>query len=393
MAVYKVLQDIEGEDHIIGWLTPKQSIYAAIVVVSLALAYVMGRVNFLLAVPWLIPIGFFGFLAAPLGKDQPNDVWAAAQLRFYLKPRKRLWDQSGMQELVQITVPKRIEKIYTDGLSQSEVRSRLGALSTTLDSRGWALKGASVNVAVAPQFSAQFTTSSDDRLVGSEVLTQDLPITDVTDADDILDANNNAVAQRFDTEIKRQEQVHKSQLKKSFASGNIPNAHASLDPAAYEFINRASEQPNVPQNDPAIPAEPLSVFSAQVVAPGSDTQASVAADDNNPDAQALLDKIHHDKEIARDIASHSHERVLKTPQEIAEEDRIRAAALAEEKRRAEQAERHRIADEKARAKTAPDAILKELSQSDLKVSTIAAQAQHKAAASNLDDGEVVISLH
>jgi rRNA maturation endonuclease Nob1 len=117
-----------------------------------------------------------------------------------------------------------------------------------------------------------------------------------------------------------------------------------------------------------------------------------------PDAesQALLEKIHHDQEIAQDIAQHSHERVVRTPEQIAEEERREALQAAEAKRLAEEAEKHRIAEEelarKSRANTAPDAILKELSHSDLKVSTLASQAKYSAEATN-EDGEVVISLH
>lgn len=55
MGTYKVLQDIEGEDHLILWLTPRQTIYAAITLASTGLAFVMGRVNILLAVLMAIP--------------------------------------------------------------------------------------------------------------------------------------------------------------------------------------------------------------------------------------------------------------------------------------------------------------------------------------------------
>jgi hypothetical protein len=226
MGTYKVLQDIEGEDHLILWLTPKQTIYAAITLVSVGLAFVMGRVNILLAIPWLFPIAFFGFLAAPLGKDQPNDVWAAAQLRFFLKNRKRIWDQSGMQELVHITVPKRQEKIYTDGLDQSQVHSRLRALSTTIDSRGWAVKNSTVNISTAPQFTSQFTQASDDRLIGSESLIQDVPIADVTAADDIMDQVNNSVAQRFDEQIKKSAyKISASQWRRDHLPQPRPHSH------------------------------------------------------------------------------------------------------------------------------------------------------------------------
>ena len=397
MGTYKVLQDIEGEDHLILWLTPRQTIYAAITLVSIGLAFVMGRLNILLAVPWLFPIVFFGFLAAPLGKDQPNDVWASAQLRFYLKNRKRIWDQSGMQELVHITVPKRQEKIYTDGLDQSQVHSRLKALSTTIDSRGWAIKNSTVNISTAPQFSSQFTQASDDRLIGSESLTQDVPIADVTDADDIIDQVNNSVAQRFDEQIKKQEQEHIQKLRQTMAQGPAfapAPAQPAPNPNDFYFMQQpASTAVSAPEE----PVEQLATFSAQVIAPGTHTQqTAMQSEQVDPSAQALLDKIHHDREIAQDIASHTHERVIRTSEQIAEEQRAKQMGVAEEKRLADEAERHRIAEEqmaqKARDSTAPDAILKQLSQSDLKISTLASQAKHSVEATN-EDGEVVISLH
>jgi hypothetical protein len=398
MATYKVLQDIEGEDHLILWLTPKQTIYAAIVIISCALAFVMSRVNILLALPWLLPIVFFGFLAAPLGKDQPNDVWAAAQLRFYLKNRRRIWDQSGMQELVHITVPKRIERIYTDGLDQTEVRSRLKALSTTIDSRGWAVKNSTVNISTAPQFSDQFTQASDDRLLGSESLDQDVPMADVTAADDIMDEVNNSVAQRFDEQIKRQAEQHKQDLIQSLQQGAPQTQAQTTQSPDFYFMNQP-DPATVAQQQANVPSAPqLATFSSQVVAPGAPqavpaTQQAAVPDQ---DAQALLEKIHHDQEIAQDIAQHSRERVLRTPDQIAEDERREAAQLAEANRLAAEAERHRLAEEELARKhavnTAPDAILKELSRSDLKISTLASQAKHSAEATN-ENGEVVISLH
>jgi len=398
MGTYKVLQDIEGEDHLILWLTPKQTIYAAIALVSIGLAFVMGRVNILLAIPWLLPIVFFGFLAAPLGKDQPNDVWAAAQLRFFLKNRKRIWDQSGMQELVHITVPKRQEKVYTDGLDQSQVHSRLRALSTTIDSRGWAIKNSTVNISTAPQFTNQFTQAGDDRLIGSESLEQDVPIADVTASDDIMDQVNNSVAQRFDEQIKKQELEHKEKLRQTMLNNQTaptpPASTATNVPNDYYFIQQpTTTAPSTPRQ----PVEQLATFSAQVIAPGAQTApTSTPSDNEDPSAQALLDKIHHDKELAQDIASHTHERIIQTPEQVAEQQRIVQTRVAEEKRIAEEAERHKIAEEqlaqKARVSTAPDAILKQLSQSDLKISTLATQAKHSAEGTN-EDGEVVISLH
>ena len=397
MATYKVLQDIEGEDHLIAWLTPRQTIYAAIVVVSLILAFVLGKVNILLGVPWIIPIAFFGFLAAPLGRDQPNDVWLGAQIRFFFMNRKRIWDQAGMQELVHITAPKREEKIYTDGLNQHEVRSRLRALSTTIDSRGWAVKNSAINVSTAPQFAEQFATETADRLVGGNMLEQDVPISDVTDADDIMDAQNNSVAQRFDQQIKKQETDHIEKLRQMAQNGSLTARPQAAQPAEvpqdfYFMQQQAAQQAQ------AATTQPLATFSAQVVAPGAIPQGSqtVAADaSSDPSAQALLDKIHHDKEIADEITEHSHERVIKTASQIDEEQRVLAMQQAEQKRLAAEEERHRIAEEelarRTAAQTAPTTVIKELAQSELKISTLASQAKRATEISN--DGEVVISLH
>lgn len=395
MATYKVLQDIEGEDHLILWLTPRQTIYAGITVVSCALAYVFGRLNILAAIPWLFPIAFFGFLAAPLGKDQPNDVWAAAQLRFLFKNRRRVWDQSGMQELVHITAPKRVEKIYTDGLDQGEVRSRLKALSTTIDSRGWAVKNSTVTEPVAPQFTSQFTQANEDRLVGSESLEQEVPVSDVTAADDIMDQINNSVAQRFDEEIKRQEQEHKEKIRQAVQTAS-KTSKPILSPEEMSFINSQQVEGTNTNESHDAPKEQLATFTSQVIAPGSQIESDSADDKNDPNAQALLEKIHHDQEMEEEIMSHTHTKVVKTPQQIAEEEAERSRKLAEQKRLEEEAEMQvrmeEEATQKARVSTAPDDILKELSRSELKVSTIATQAKHKVEATN-EDGEVVISLH
>jgi len=135
MATYKVIQDVEAEDKILGPLTLKQLIFAIIVVGfgfgAFRVVTVTGSV--FTAIPFLPFMLIFGILAAPLGKNQPTEVWLAAQIHFFTKPKLRLWDQSDLKEVVHITVPKKEQKIYTDGLNQRQVKSRLSALSSMLD--------------------------------------------------------------------------------------------------------------------------------------------------------------------------------------------------------------------------------------------------------------------
>jgi hypothetical protein len=67
---------------------------------------------------------FFTALAFPWSKDQPTEIWLASRIRFFLVPHKRIWNQTGMKDLVTITVPKRevhrqkVRKYVTSGLGR-----------------------------------------------------------------------------------------------------------------------------------------------------------------------------------------------------------------------------------------------------------------------------------
>ena len=111
MATYKVIQDIEAEDKLLGPLSLKQFIYAAIVLVTGFIAYKFASLSIFLVIPFLPVMLFFGLLAAPLGRDQPNEIWILARIRFFLKPRVRKWNQNGINQLVTITIPKNRERL------------------------------------------------------------------------------------------------------------------------------------------------------------------------------------------------------------------------------------------------------------------------------------------
>jgi hypothetical protein len=203
MAVYKVIQNVEAEDKLVGPLSLKGFIYAII-------AATCGFVNFQIAtsgslpapLKWtllfvfLLPMLLFGVLASPLGRDQPTEVWLLSRVRFFFKPRLRKWDQAGLEELVTITAPKKIEEILTKNLSQDEVHSRLKTLASTLDTRGWAIKNVDLNLNV-PESSASGVVRPSDRLVANAGYTQTAQVVDVHAADDILDEVNNPTAQKF----------------------------------------------------------------------------------------------------------------------------------------------------------------------------------------------------
>lgn len=144
MAVYKVPQDVEADDKLIGPFTFRQFIYLIIVALLIAIAWWMGQLFIGLIIFPLPFIVFFGALALPLRKDQPMEVYLAAMVSFYLKPHKRLWDADGIDSLIEITVPKTVEFQLTKDISSNEAVQRLGYLAQIVDSQGWAVRGQGV---------------------------------------------------------------------------------------------------------------------------------------------------------------------------------------------------------------------------------------------------------
>jgi hypothetical protein len=208
MATYKLMQDIEAEDKILGPLTLRQFIFALVGAFFSYLSFlsVTKHVAFLLLV-FLPPALFCVFFAFPFGRDQPTEIWFLAKLRFWFLPRKRIWNQSGVKQLVTITVPKKVERILTNGLSQTEVKSRLNALASTLDSRGWAVKN--VNVYSQPAV----VGGDGDRLIDLSNFPQEVPDEDpAIAANDIMDPSSSPVAQKVGSMVDQSTQAHRQQL-------------------------------------------------------------------------------------------------------------------------------------------------------------------------------------
>ncbi len=218
MAVYKVIQDVEAEDKLIGFLTFKSFIYAIIAgtsaFIEFRLLLIGSPIKWLFMLLFAVPMILFGVLASPLGRDQPTEVWLLSKIRFFLKPRQRIWDQEGMNELVTVTAPKKEELRLTKDLTQSEVQSRLRVLASTLDTRGWAIKNVDTNLNVTAPDNPAFKPGS-DRLVANAGYTQAAPVIDVHASDDILDEQNNPTAQKFAQMMKQADDERKTTLLKT----------------------------------------------------------------------------------------------------------------------------------------------------------------------------------
>ena len=141
MSTYKVPQDVEAEDKLLGPFTFRQFIYLIIVAVAIAIAWGLAQILLPLAILPLPIILFFGALALPLRKDQPMEIYLAAVVSYFLRPKKRLWQADGVESPIEITVPKIPEVQLSKDISPTEAVERLGFLANVIDSEGWSIRG------------------------------------------------------------------------------------------------------------------------------------------------------------------------------------------------------------------------------------------------------------
>ncbi len=362
MATYKVIQDIEAEDKLLGPLTLRQFIYAIIVIVSGFIAFKLVAVAWFLALPFLPVMIFFATLAAPFGHDQSSEVWLLAKVRFFLKPRRRIWDQSGVKELVTITVPKKIEKHLTKDLTQTEVRSRLKALANTIDSRGWAVKNVNVNLFSGSAYGT--ATLSSDRLVDPSTLPQDVPAYDIHPDDDMLDETTNPTAQHLEQMIAQSAQTHRQQAIENMQKPKQAPQQNS-QPADYWFMHGAI--------NPAAQAPPgYTAFNPAVVLPGQEEQAPAipkASSNVTPDEEAIIRKVKAEK--SKPNPAYGHMRTIKP--------------LSEQRKEQKQA------PPPVTPTPNPD-IIKLANNDDRNVESLAREANKIANDKKPPDDEVVISL-
>jgi len=184
MATYKVPQDVEADDKLIGPFSFRQFIYLIIVALAIALAWGLSNIFVGLAIIPLPIILLFGALALPLRKDQPMEIYLAAIISYYLKPHTRLWDPDGIETLIEITVPKVVEVERTKNITQADAQQRFSYLANIVDSGGWAIRGSDVR---APQNGA----------INNDVFLE------AQSAQDVFDTNN-SVSQSFNDIITKE---------------------------------------------------------------------------------------------------------------------------------------------------------------------------------------------
>ena len=141
MAQYKVPQDVEADDKLLGPFTFRQFLYlmgaGALIAACIPLWNVFPAL-ILIPLPF---IGFFLLLALPLKRDQPMETYLSAIIAYHLKPNKRFWEPGEPESTIIITAPKKTDEVHLKNISQEEASHRLSFLADIVDTEGYAIKG------------------------------------------------------------------------------------------------------------------------------------------------------------------------------------------------------------------------------------------------------------
>jgi hypothetical protein len=231
MATYKVPQDVEAEDKLLGPLSFRQFVYAMIAAGGIVMGFFLFQASPpLVAIPLPVVL-LFSVLALPLRKDQPMETYLLAVLRFYLKPKMRLWNPDGTITYVEITAPKIVEEHLTKEFTGQTAKERLDYLAEIMDTRGWSLKNlTTVNSNMAPTVAAEAQTAAD-----------------------IMDTNQ-TLSRTFDQMITKTNEQHRYaaiQNMRAAVATPPPTPAAVVNPPSQPIVTASPTQPVLATQTPA----------------------------------------------------------------------------------------------------------------------------------------------
>lgn len=268
MATYKVPQDVEAEDKLLGPFTFRQFIYLLVSAGGIAVIFGLFQIFPLLAIIPIPVVLFFLILALPLKKDQPMEVYLASIISFYLKPSIRLWVSGQKESTIKITAPKIIEKPRARNITEEEASTRLSFLSNLVDSEGYSIRGNS-------NFNDDF-------------------IAETNNVPDILDQNSNQVI----NQMIAKEQANRHATLISNMKAAISNADQVLSTTTTQPNQPLRQSPFSPPQSPQTPPQYINGFINQTI---------------NPNINQGLQNLANNQVFTIDTISKQANRITKTP--------------------------------------------------------------------------------
>jgi len=146
MAQYKVPQNVEAEDKILGPLSLRQFIY---VIIAIMWAFLMWRIFLavpLIAVVSALPVsGVFLALGLIQREEQSFENYFVAMIRFIIVPRQRMWHKDDVRSALK-TPTNVATPVAMPQRDPSEIRGQLEKLALVVDTRGRVPKPASIQL-------------------------------------------------------------------------------------------------------------------------------------------------------------------------------------------------------------------------------------------------------
>ena len=337
MAQYKVPQDVEADDKLIGPFSFRQFVYLLIAAGLIALAVGLFQIFPLLAIIPVPFVFFFLALALPLKKDQPMETYLAALVSYYLKPRTKKWMSGQRESTILITAPKIVEDKRTRDITGEEATHRLSFLADIVDTEGLAIKGAGASPMREDLVAEANATPDMFEAYQSQVLNR------VIDQDK-MSRHNDAVKEMRDA-IARNKDAFKDNLDEEPTVGG------------EKVISRL-------ETNPAVAAAPA--------APKPEPEKPVII---MPEKTKKIEE----EEIPIPRIGLMQDATLKADENVENSDVIVLPDLKEEKPQA-----------KSSTKPVKDSIMELAHNNDFSVATIAKEANR---INGKDEGEVFVSLH
>lgn len=157
MGQYKVPQDVEAEDKLLGPLSLRQFIYAIIALVWGALMWVVFKNIPIIAIILILPIsGVFLALAFGRKEGQSFENYFLALVRFMVLPRKRFWMKDTSIVIVK-EAPPPPKKEADFERDPRQVRGQLQQLALILETQGNVPKDPNIQLYDASSQAAQMS--------------------------------------------------------------------------------------------------------------------------------------------------------------------------------------------------------------------------------------------
>mgnify|MGYP003385504396 CR=1 FL=1 len=293
MGQYKVPQNVEAEDKILGPLTFKQFIYAfsgvGWALICFALFKTVPVLLILVAGP---PTTLLLLLAFYTRDGQNFEQLLIALVGFFANSRRRVWRKDTIIDSFHV-IPHQVAAARTQR-DPAKVRSELEKLATLIDSRGWDLQPDAPQNAPASGMpgpsSALPTITHEERLVAPVAVSQQQQnalLEQPKASEDILDLQNSPLAQNLSSLI---EEAANDLRQEAITQMNQPAPVPGAAPAMPLPGTSAAVAPAIGAPPVALPVTtgPLAAVPAGGVAGAAMPTASLAAAPVMPVAPASV---------------------------------------------------------------------------------------------------------